>query len=128
MRVAIPLKNQEQEIFTNTGHTPYFGVFESKGVGMFKSFELLELRENPRVNLEAEHGCNHTHGAHESEEEREAHKREHDVLAEIIQDCELLLVKRACKNTALVMKEKGIAIKKLPAEVQYAKEALRFAL
>ncbi len=126
MRVAIPLKN-ENEIFANAGHAPFFGIFELKGAGAFKSFSLVDMRANPRANLEAEHGCMHSH-AGMSEEELEAHKREHDVLADLAQDCSMLLVKRACKNTTSVMQKRGIAIKKLPQEVNSAMEALRFAL
>lgn len=128
MKIAIPLKNEAQEIFTNAGHTPFFGIFEAKGSGMFKKFDLIEMRENPRVNLEAEMGCSHSHDDSESCEEKEAHKKEHDVLAHLIQDCSVLLVKRACKNTALVMQENGIAIKKIPAEITHASGALPFAL
>lgn len=75
MKIAIPLKNEAQEIFTNAGHTPFFGIFEVKGSGMFKKFDLVEMRENPRVNLEAEMGCSHSHDDSESCEEKEAHKK-----------------------------------------------------
>lgn len=126
MRVAIPLKN-EKEIFANAGHAPFFGIFELQGAGAFKSFLLVDMRSNPRANLEAEHGCMHSH-AGMSDAELEAHKKEHDVLADLARDCSMLLVKRACKNTASVMEKRGIVIKKLPKEVNSALEALKFAL
>ncbi|MGP1449652.1 MAG: NifB/NifX family molybdenum-iron cluster-binding protein [Wolinella sp.] len=128
MRVAIPLRDDSLHIFANAGHAPFFGIFELKGAGMFKKFDLIELRSNPRANLAAEKGCSHTHSDNESTEEKEAHKREHDVLAELAHDCKVVLVQRACKNTALVMNENGIVIKKIPSDITNATDALKFAL
>jgi len=125
MKVAIPVKNENLDIFTNAGHTPFFAIFEITGSGSFKTTKLLALRDNPRVNLEAEAGCQHEHDGIEHDEAE--HKKEHGILVDIIQDCGILLVKKACKNTASVMGERGILLKKIPAEVTNANDALRFA-
>ena len=36
MKVAVPVFDESLRIFGNTGHTPFFAVFEQKNSGMFK--------------------------------------------------------------------------------------------
>ena len=111
MKVAIPVKDTHLSFFGNAGHTPYFAVYTIKGGGMFKSFELEEVRPNPRTDLDAHkdedesHHCSHDH-------DDEAHVKEHFKMGEVLQDCDFLVAKRACKNTAKAMANYGVAIKK----------------
>jgi predicted Fe-Mo cluster-binding NifX family protein len=124
MRIAIPVKSEKFDIFTNTGHTPFFAIFEVAGSGMFKSTNLVELRENPRVNLEAEFGCSHEEGDHECDHDAEQHKKEHEILGSLVKDCEVVLVKKACKNSASVFKEVGVDVWKVPQNISEGKQAI----
>lgn len=110
MKIAVPVHDDTLKLFRNAGHTPYFGIFTVAGSGAFRSTQLQELRENPRVNLEAEAGCQHEHTGQECEEEKRAHKEEHRVMAEILHDCDHLVVSKACKNTKQVLEEAGIQV------------------
>ncbi|WP_104722321.1 NifB/NifX family molybdenum-iron cluster-binding protein [Helicobacter mesocricetorum] len=125
MKIAIPVYNEALDIFGNTGHTPFFAIFEQKGSGMFKKIDFVELRQNPRGNLEASGGCSHK-DEDMNEAEQIAHKNEHNILGEIIQDCEIVLVKKACKNTAKVFQERGIRICKMEQNCQNAKDSFRY--
>lgn len=125
MKVAVPVFDESLRIFGNTGHTPFFAVFEQKGSGMFKQFNLLELRENPRGNVEASEGCSHK-DSDMTQEEQIAHKLEHNVLGEIIKDCQAVLVKKACKNTAKVFLECGIEIYKINQDCQNARDSFKY--
>ncbi|RAX57919.1 hypothetical protein CCZ01_04630 [Helicobacter monodelphidis] len=119
MIIAVPVFDDGLKIFTNTGHSPYFAIFEQKGKGMFKSFDLLEMRTNPRGNKEAEKGCSHS-----EDEDTEAHIHGHLVLAEMVKGVDIVLVKHACANTTKVMQNAGAKICKIPQNIQMAKEAL----
>ncbi|MGE4295982.1 MAG: NifB/NifX family molybdenum-iron cluster-binding protein [Campylobacterales bacterium] len=110
MKIAVPVRDETLKIFGNAGHTPYFAVYAVNGSGMFRTVKLEGLRENPRANLEAEGGCHHEHGDHECDHDAEAHKNEHRVMADILKDCDHLVVTKACKNTKLVMEEAGIKV------------------
>ncbi len=113
MKIAVPVKDKTLTMFNNAGHTPYFAVFTVKGGGMFKAFELQDLRPNPRTDLEEEaheeeeegHTCSHDH-------DDEAHVQEHMKMGKALEDCDYLVVKRGCKNTARAMAEHGVGIKK----------------
>ena len=61
-----------------------------------------------------------------SKEEQIAHKLEHNVLGEIIRDCQVVLVKKACKNTAKVFQECGIKICKVELDCQNAKDSFKY--
>ncbi len=110
MKVAIPVKDSNLSFFGNAGHTPYFAVYTIKGGGMFKSFDLEEVRPNPRTDLDHSHADENHHCTHDHEDE--AHVREHFKMGETLQDCDFLVTKSACKNTAKAMGNFGIAIKK----------------
>ncbi len=120
MKVAIPVKDDTLVFFSNAGHTPYFAVYNIKGSGMFKSFELDEVRANPRTDIEHNHEeeedghtCSHHHGDEE-------HAKAHYIMGEAISDCEFIVVKTACKNTAAAFTKQGIKIKKYNGEVDKA--------
>ncbi len=125
MRIAVPVYDESLKIFGNTGHTPFFAIFEQKGAGMFKKIDLLELRENPRGNKEASEGCSHK-DEEMSAEEQMAHKQEHNILGEIIKDCAVVLVKKACPNTARVFNERGIKVCKVDSNCQIAQDSFKF--
>lgn len=110
MKVAVPVKDNTLTFFGNAGHTPYFAVYAIKGAGMFKSFVLEEVRLNPRTDLDHEH-ADEAHECHHDHDD-EAHVREHFKMGELLEDCDFLVVKRACKNTAVAMAEYGVAVKK----------------
>ncbi len=125
MKIAIPVYDQSLKIFNNAGHTPFFAIFEQKGAGMFKKIDFVELRENPRANKKASEGCSH-HDSQMSEEEQIAHAQEHHILGEIISDCAVVLVKKACQNTAKTFAQKGIKVCKMDISCQKAQDSFRF--
>ena len=121
MKIAVPVRNTHLQFFGNAGHTPYFGVFELKGSGMFRSFVLEEVRKNPRTDLhdhEEGHHCSH-------DDEDEAHIKEHQKMGDTLNDCDYLVVKSACKNTAKSMTEHNIKIKKYNGQGIEAKQILQ---
>ena len=113
MKIAIPVKDEALTFFGNAGHTPMFAIFEMNGAGMFRSSKLSELRNNPRTDLDEHdhdeedesHQC--SHGA-----EDEEHVAQHYKMGEVLEDCDYLVVKRACKNTANAMKNYAVKIVK----------------
>lgn len=110
MKVAVPVKDTNLSFFGNAGHTPYFAVYTIKGGGMFKSFDLDEVRPNPRTDLDHEHEDEDHHCSHGHDDE--AHVQEHFKMGEVLKDCDFLVTKRACKNTAKAMANYGVVIKK----------------
>lgn len=128
MRVAVPVWDEGLKIFKNAGHTPFFAIFDQAGSGMFKSFNFVELRANPRVKDDHEHACESEKTgkcSHEgdSEEEKIAHKEEHRVMAQILSDCKYLVADKCCKNTKLTMNDAGIEVSVVHGE-EFAKNAL----
>lgn len=124
MKVAIPVVNDTLQFFSNAGHAPFFAVYSMKGSGMFRSFALDEVRKNPRTDLDdhdhdhdEHHECSHDHDDVE-------HVRQHDVMAESLEDCDYLITRRACKNTAKSMTNLGIKIKKYDQTATSAQEIL----
>lgn len=110
MKIAIGVKDDTLTFFGNAGHTPSFAIFELSGAGMFRSFKLLETRHNPRTDLDAhEHEEHHvcSHGSDDAE-----HVAQHFKMGEVLEDCDYLVVQRACKNTANAMKNHGVKIVK----------------
>jgi predicted Fe-Mo cluster-binding NifX family protein len=110
MKIAVPVKDESLTFFGNAGHTPSFAIFEMIGSGMFRSFKLEEIRKNPRTDLddhddEEHHQC--SHGADDLE-----HVAQHFKMGEVLEDCDYLVVKRACKNTANAMKNYAVKILK----------------
>lgn len=110
MKIALPVHKDGVKIFKNAGHTPFFAVYEIVGAGMFRSFKLIELRANPRINEDHEGECEDSHGKCHHEGDAEEHKNDHRIMAEIVKDCAVLGVDKACKNTKLVFEEAGIKV------------------
>ena len=111
MKIAVPVMDETLKMAGNAGHTPYFAVFNLKG-GMFRSFELEGLRANPKVDGEEDHHDHEGHHTCDHDENDMEHIKAHDTMADAIQDCDYLVVKMACKNTAKSMSNLGIKIKK----------------
>lgn len=117
MTIAIPVKDESLTFFGNAGHTPLFAIYEMSGGGMFQSFKFVELRKNPRTDLDHEHAeedheCSHGH-------DDEEHIAEHNKMGTVLEDCSYIVVKRACKNTVNSMKAVGVNV------VKYAGEAAK---
>jgi predicted Fe-Mo cluster-binding NifX family protein len=114
MRIAIPVKDESLTFFGNAGHTPKFAIYDMNGTGMFKSFKLVEVRDNPRSDLDHEHAdeeheCSHGHDDAE-------HIAQHDKMGHVLEDCNYIVVSRACKNTVNSMKNHGISVMKYSGE------------
>lgn len=126
MKIAIPVANDSLTFFGNAGHAPMFAVYSVKGSGMFRAFDLDEIRKNPRNDIDhdhpdEDHECSHDHDDHDQEE----HVRQHRVMADALEDCDYLVVRRACKNTAESMANLGIKIKKYSDQSTAAADILR---
>ena len=123
MKIAIPVKDESLQFFSNAGHTPKFAIYEMNGNGMFRSFKLQEVRDNPRSDLdhdhaEEEHECSHGH-------DDEEHIAQHNKMGMVLEDCNFIVVKRACKNTVNAMKSNGISVVKYGGDSPQSEAILR---
>jgi len=110
MKIAIPVKDENLSFFPNAGHTPKFAVYTMSGSGMFKSFNLDEIKQNPRSDIdhsnpEEEHTCDHSHDDAE-------HIEQHNRMGRALKECDYIVVKKACKNTAKSFTSEGIKLVK----------------
>lgn len=110
MKIAIPVKDEKLTFFSNAGHTPKFAIYKLNGSGMFRSFNLEAIIQNPRTDIdhdhaEEEHDCNH---AHDDEE----HIAQHNKMGAALSDCAYIVVQKACKNTANSFASQGIKLVK----------------
>lgn len=110
MKIAIPVKDENLSFFPNAGHTPKFAVYTMSGSGMFKSFNLDEIKQNPRSDIdhsnpEEEHACDHSHDDAE-------HIEQHNKMGRVLKECNYIVVKKACKNTAKSFTSEGIKLVK----------------
>lgn len=122
MKIAVSVRDEALNIYNNAGHTPYFAIYEKKGAGMFQNYVFTELRPNPRMAGadqaeidDSENGC-----SHDDRPDQEAEETKRLSMADAIKDCDWLVTPMACKNTARVMGEAGVKIKRLPKEVRKA--------
>ncbi|MDP1784075.1 MAG: hypothetical protein Q8K81_01470 [Sulfuricurvum sp.] len=111
MKIAVPVVDETLKMAGNAGHTPYFAVFTLQG-GMFRSFAFEELRANPKVAGEDQEHDHDEHHTCDHDENDTEHVKAHDTMADAIGDCDYLVVKMACKNTAKSMNNLGIKLKK----------------
>lgn len=122
--IAVPVMDESLKIARNAGHTPFFAIFEVGG-GVFKTISLKEIRENPKMKG---HACNESDhvGRHVCDHDKNdlEHIKAHDTMAEAIKDCDFLMVKMACKNTANSMASFGIKLKKYNGNQTHADKAL----
>jgi predicted Fe-Mo cluster-binding NifX family protein len=110
MKIAIPVKDESLTFFGNAGHTPKFAVYEMIGGGMFRSFKLENVVDNPRDDLDHEHEDEEHHCEHGHNDA--AHIAEHNKMGTALNGCKYIVAKRACKNTVNTMKENGITVVK----------------
>jgi len=122
MKISVPVYGEDLIFFGNAGHTPFFAIFNLNGTGMFKSFTLDSIRKNPRTDLDDHshdegHSCSHDH-------DDEEHVRQHQVMADVLKDCDYIVVNRACKNTVNSMKNIGVKVVKCDLKGTAANEVL----
>jgi predicted Fe-Mo cluster-binding NifX family protein len=120
MKIAIGVVDNGLIFYGNAGHAPYFAIYELKGAGMFKSFTLEELRENPKMKghefeEDGKHTCKH-------DGDDEAHVSAHFKMADAIKDCDYMVLNRGCKNTMNAFKSEGIKVQKYTGDLSNAKE------
>lgn len=110
MKIAVPVIDESLKMAGNAGHTPYFAIFSLSG-GIFKSFTFEGLRANPKVAGEEPHNHDERHACDHDADDLD-HIRAHDTMADAIKDCDYLVVKMACKNTAKSMNNVGVKLQK----------------
>ena len=123
MKIAIPVKDESLTFFGNAGHTPKFAIFTMQGGGMFRSFVLEEIKNNPRTDIdhdhaEEDHVCDHDHDDAE-------HIAQHDKMGVVLDNCDYIVVNRACKNTANAMAKRGVKIVKYAGNTVNANDILK---
>jgi len=122
MIIAIAVKDESLTLFGNAGHTPKFAIYEMSGSGMFKSFKLKEIRDNPRTDLDHDEDEHHQCGHDANDQE---HINQHNKMGVALDGCNYIVVQKACKNTANSMKAKGISIVKYAGDATKADAVLR---
>ena len=123
MKIAVPVKDNDLTVFGNAGHTPKFAIFTMQGAGMFKSFTLDKVIDNPRSDIDHEHAdedheCNHSH-------DDQDHINQHRKMGDALNGCSYIVVKKACKNTVNSMKENGINVIKYSGQTNSSQELLK---
>ncbi len=125
-KIAIPVRDESLVFFGNAGHTPKFAIFEMVGGGMFRSFKLEGVIDNPRTDLDdhdhgeedEHHQCSHGH-------DDEEHIAQHNKMGTALEGCNYLVARRACKNTVNAMKPYGIKIVKYGGNANGAEAILK---
>ncbi len=102
MKVAVPVSGENLEIFTRTGRSPYFAIFEFDG----NEFKLLGLNENTHAK---EHEKEHEHHQEEHTTDEIEHHHKH-VKASKIQECDYIVVRALGPNMEEALKKAGIKI------------------
>jgi len=121
MKIAIGVKDESLTFFGNAGHTPKFAIYEMNGSGMFRSFKLNEIKNNPRTDVDfndEKHTC--VHDGNDKE-----HIAQHNKMGTVLDECDYIVVMRACKNTANTMSEHGVTIVKYVGDKTNADAILR---
>ncbi|MEA3491249.1 MAG: hypothetical protein U9R27_05045 [Campylobacterota bacterium] len=111
IKIAVPVKDESMKFVGNAGHTPKFAIYEMIGAGMFKSFKMLEIVDNPRSDLDHHHDEGEDHQCSHDHDDAE-HIAQHNKMGTALNSCDYLVVKKACKNTVNAMKPYDISIVK----------------
>ena len=121
MKIAIPVKDDSLTFFGNAGHTPNFAIYDMDGTGMFRSFKLNTIKNNPRTDIDhndENHSC--AHNGDDTE-----HIAQHNKMGTVLDECDYIVLTRACKNTANTMTSHGVKIVKYTGESTQADAILR---
>jgi len=121
MKIAIPVKDESLTFFGNAGHTPKFAIYDMNGTGMFQSFKLDSLKNNPRTDIDhndEDHSC-----AHDGNDDQ--HIAQHNKMGVVLNNCDYIVLSRACKNTANSMNSHGVKIVKYSGDSTKAEMILR---
>lgn len=123
MKIAIPVKDETLTFVGNAGHTPKFAIYDMLGSGMFRSFTFNQVIDNPRTDLDHEHGdgehqCNHDHNDAD-------HIAQHNKMGVALNECDYVVAKKACKNTAKAMNANGISVVKYNGTATKSDEILK---
>ncbi|WP_373073099.1 hypothetical protein [Sulfurimonas sp.] len=122
MKIAIPVKDESLTFVGNAGHTPKFAIYDMVGSGMFRSFKLDTIKNNPRTDVDFEdedHTC-----AHDGDNDAE-HIAQHNKMGVVLDECDYIVVTRACKNTANTMNDHNVKIIKYTGDASNADAILR---
>ncbi len=123
MKIAIPVRDESLTFFPNAGHTPKFAIYEMSGAGMFKSFKLEGLKNNPRTDLDHDHADEEHQCTHDADDAE--HIAQHNKMGVTLEGCDYIVVKKACKNTANAITSHGVKILKYSGESSKADVILR---
>lgn len=121
MKIAIGVKDESLTFFGNAGHTPKFAVYDMVGTGMFRSFKLNTIINNPRTDIDhndEDHAC-----AHDGDDAE--HIAQHDKMGVVLDECDFIVATRACKNTTKSMSTHGITIVKYSGDSTNADAVLK---
>ena len=122
MKIAVCVKDENLEFFSNAGHSPMFAIFEQVGGGMFKQYKHLNTINNPREDLDHDHADENHQCSHDANDQE--HINEHNKMGHALQGCDYIVVQKACKNTANAFIESGIKIKKYDGISKKAQQIL----
>ena len=110
MKIAIPVKDENLTFFLNAGHTPKFAIYTLNGTGMFRSFVLESIINNPRTDIDHNHADEDHDCSHASNDVE--HIEQHNKMGASLNNCDYIVVKKACKNTANSFTSQGIKLVK----------------
>jgi len=119
--IAMNIHHKNLQFFGNAGHTPKFAIFNMNGTGMFRSFKSDTIKNNPRTDIDdndEDHSC--AHDGNDAE-----HIAQHNKMGVVLDECDYIVVTRACKNTANTMNEHGVKIVKYSGDASQADAVLR---
>ncbi len=121
MKIAIGVKDESLNFVGNAGHTPKFAIYDVNGSGMFRSFKLDTIKNNPRTDVDfsdEDHTC-----AHEGDDAE--HIAQHNKMGVVLDECDYIVVTRACKNTVNTMNDHNVKIVKYTGDSANADAILR---
>ncbi|MFT7004355.1 MAG: putative Fe-Mo cluster-binding NifX family protein [Sulfurimonas sp.] len=121
MKIAIPVKDDSLAFFSNAGHTPKFAIYDMNGTGMFVSFKLDTIKNNPRTDID-HNDENHT-CAHDGDDAE--HIAQHNKMGAVLDECDYIVLGRACKNTAKSMGAHDVKIVKYSGDSTQAEVILK---
>ena len=99
MKRAVPVFNNNLEIFERTGQTPFFAIFENE--------KFIELRENPKHS-------HHHHEHNQNHEHNEEHTNEHrNQVITALFDVDEILLRKVGEHMQNALKQENVKIIKI---------------